>query len=194
MSGLKEFGESAARSVLERIGRGVSRVQERKPLPYDLLESDDAYLVVFDAPGVQRSDVQVRFLDGEVQVRVDRFRDFHEGFEMRFPGRGLSLDGTAELPDDAAVDARGATATLAANGTLRVEIPKDEQAHDVVVTDEESDEGVEATSSATDIDATDSDVGSTDSTDADDGELRTDDDHGADDGEGDDGNDAGLDR
>jgi HSP20 family molecular chaperone IbpA len=194
MSGLKEFGESAARSVLERIGRGVSRVQERKPLPYDLLESDDAYLVVFDAPGVQRSDVQVRFLDGEVQVRVDRFRDFHEGFEMRFPGRGLSLDGTAELPDDAAVDARGATATLAANGTLRVEIPKDEQAHDVVVTDEESDEGVEATSSATDIDATDSDVGSTDSTDADDGELRTDDDHGADDGEGDDGHDAGLDR
>ena len=136
MSGFKEFGESAARSVLERIGRGVGRVQERKPLPNDVLESDDAYLVVFDAPGVQRSDVQVRFLDGEVQVQIDRFRDFHEGFEMRFPGRGLSLDGSAELPDDAVVDATGANATLAANGTLRVEVPKDERAQDVAVTDE----------------------------------------------------------
>ena len=211
MSGLKEFGESAARSVLERIGRGVSRVQERKPLPYDLLESDDAYLVVFDAPGVQRSDVQVRFLDGEVQVRIDRFRDFHEGFEMRFPGRGLSLDGSAELPDDAAVDARGATATLGANGTLRVEIPKDEQARNVEVTDEDetTDVGVEATSSATDIDATDSGVESTDSTDADEdaagsegehdghdehGTAETDGEHDAADGEDDDGNDAGLDR
>ncbi|SFR40553.1 Molecular chaperone IbpA, HSP20 family [Halogeometricum rufum] len=211
MSGLKEFGESAARSVLERIGRGVSRVQERKPLPYDLLESDDAYLVVFDAPGVQRSDVQVRFLDGEVQVRIDRFRDFHEGFEMRFPGRGLSLDGSAELPDDAAVDARGATATLGANGTLRVEIPKDEQARNVEVTDEDetTDVGVEATGSATDIDATDSGVESTDSTDADEdaagsegehdghdehGTAETDGEHDAADGEDDDGNDAGLDR
>ncbi|MUV57258.1 Hsp20/alpha crystallin family protein [Halogeometricum sp. CBA1124] len=211
MSGLKEFGESAARSVLERIGRGVSRVQERKPLPYDLLESDDAYLVVFDAPGVQRSDVQVRFLDGEVQVRIDRFRDFHEGFEMRFPGRGLSLDGSAELPDDAAVDARGATATLGANGTLRVEIPKDEQARNVEVTDEDetTDVGVEATSSATDIDATDSGVESTDSTDADEdaagsegehdghdehGTAETDGEHDAADGEDDDENDAGLDR
>jgi HSP20 family molecular chaperone IbpA len=137
MSGLREFGESAAKSVLERVGRGVGRVQERKPLPYDLLESDDAYLVVFDAPGAQRSDVQVRFLDGEVQVRIDRFRDFYEGFEMRFPGRGLSLDGAAELPDDAAVDAAEATATLTESGTLRVRIPKDDRAQNVTVTEED---------------------------------------------------------
>jgi HSP20 family molecular chaperone IbpA len=140
MSGLREFGESAAMSVLERVGRGVSRVQERKPLPYDLLESEDAYLLVFDAPGVQRSDVQVRFLEGEVQVRIDRFRDFHEGFEMRFPGRGLSLDGSAELPDDASVNADEATATLTESGTLRVRIPKDERAQNVTVTDESDDE------------------------------------------------------
>ncbi|SFR37868.1 Hsp20/alpha crystallin family protein [Halogeometricum limi] len=185
MSGLKEFGESAARNVLERIGRGVSRVQERKPLPSDLLESDDAYLVVFDAPGVQRSDVQVRFLDGEVQVRIDRFRDFHEGFEMRFPGRGLSLDGSAKLPDDAAVDATEASATLAANGTLRVEIPKDERAQNVAVTDEE-DDGVEATSSATEIDAMDAgdvDADSGDGNDADEDGADADHSAGLDDGE-----------
>jgi HSP20 family molecular chaperone IbpA len=142
MSGLKEFGESAAREVLEKIGRGVSKVQERKPLAYDLLESDDAYLVVFDAPGATRSDVQVRFVESEVQVRIDRFRDFYEHFDMRFPGRGLSLDGTAELPDDAAVDAESAGATLKSNGTLHVTIPKTGAGKDVAVAD---DEGIETT-------------------------------------------------
>jgi HSP20 family molecular chaperone IbpA len=137
MSGLKEFGESAAREVLEKIGRGVSKVQERKPLAYDLLESDDAYLVVFDAPGATRSDVQVRFVESEVQVRIDRFRDFYEHFDMRFPGRGLSLDGSAELPDDAAVDAESAGATLKSNGTLHVTIPKTGAGKDVAVTDDE---------------------------------------------------------
>jgi HSP20 family molecular chaperone IbpA len=136
MTGIREIGESVANSVLERVGRGMSRVQERKPLPNDLLESDDAYLVVFDAPGVQRSDVQVRFLDGEVRVRIDRFREFYEGFEMRFPGRGLSLDGSVMLPDDAAVDAEGASATLTDTGTLRIRIPKERRATDVEVVDE----------------------------------------------------------
>ena len=121
---LKELGESIAESTVERVGRGVSRIQEQRPLPYDVLESDDAYLVVFDAPGVRRQDVQVRFLDGEVQVRIDRFRTFHEGYEMRFPGRGLALDGDVRLPDDAAVDAEEATATLRDDGTLAVRIPK----------------------------------------------------------------------
>jgi len=121
---LKELGESIAESTLERIGRGVSRVQEQRPLSYDVLESDDAYLVVFDAPGAQRKDVQVRFLDGEVRVRIDRFRDFYEGFEMRFPGRGLSLDGSAPIPQETAVDPDSATATVTGAGTLQVRLPK----------------------------------------------------------------------
>ena len=123
MSPIRELGESAANAVLDRIGRGVSRMQERKPLAGDVLESDDAYLVVFDAPGATRSDVQVRFVDGAVEVRIDRFRDFFEDFEMRFPGRGLSLSGRVDLPDGD-VNADAATATLAGNGTLRVHVPK----------------------------------------------------------------------
>jgi len=140
MTGFKQFGKSAASAVLERVGRGVSKVQERKPLPYDVLESEDAYLVVFDAPGVTRSDVQVRYVEGEVQVRLDRFRDLHEGFEMRFPGRGLSLDGRARLPPDADVDAGEASATLGDNGTLRVEVPKRASGTDVEVQSESDEE------------------------------------------------------
>ena len=136
MTDLKEFGKSTMSAVLERVGRGVGRMQERKPLPHDLLESDDAYLVIFDAPGATRSDVQVRFVNGDVTVRVDRFRDFHEGFEMRFPGRGLSLNGSVTLPDEASVDAERANATLSDNGTLRILIPKDGAGSEIQVEDE----------------------------------------------------------
>jgi HSP20 family molecular chaperone IbpA len=123
---IRELGEALGDTVVESVGRAVSRTQERRSLPADVLESDDAYLVVFDAPGVDGSDVQVRFEDNAVLVRFDRFRDFHEGFEMRFPGRGLTLDGEVTLPSDAAVDPDAATATLKDNGTLQVRIPKTE--------------------------------------------------------------------
>ena len=119
-----DFARSIGDAVVENIGRAAGRVQEKTPLPADLLESDDAYLVVFDAPDATASDVQVRYVDDRVEVRIDRFRDFYEDFEMRYPGRGLSLDGSVTLPADAVVDAKAATATLKQNGTLQVRVPK----------------------------------------------------------------------
>ena len=139
MSGLVESGRSALRSALERLGRGWGRVQERRPLSHDLLESDDAYLVVFDAPGVRGEDVNVRFRDHTVEVQLDRFRDFYEDAELVFPGRGLELTGTATLPEDADVTPRGATATVTTYGTLEVEIPKDDAVESVDVV--EADDG-----------------------------------------------------
>lgn len=121
---IRELGETIGDAVVESVGRAVGRTQEQRPLSADLLESDDAYLAVFDAPGVEAGDVQVRFEDGTVFARADRFRTFHDGFDMRFPGRGLSLDGSISLPDDAVVDAESATATLTDTGALQVEIPK----------------------------------------------------------------------
>jgi len=121
---LREFGRSVGGRVLRRIGRVAGSVQERRPIPVDLLESDDALLAVFDAAGATGSDVQVRFSRGAVHVRIDRFRDPHEDFEMRFPGRGLSLDGKVEIPDDVTIEAESATATLTDNGTLEVLLPK----------------------------------------------------------------------
>ena len=157
---LKSVGRSAVTTVLDRVGRGMGKVQERTPLPYDLLESDDAYLVVFDAPGTTRSDIQVRFRDGAVEVRVDRFRDFHEGFEMRFPGRGLSLDGRARLPPNASVDPAGAEARLTDDGTLQVTLPKAEPDEATTVTirdDEDADVGDRGGTDAGDRGGTDAD-------------------------------------
>lgn len=136
-----EIGKSVGNRVAERVGRVASRVQESRPLSVDLLEGEDAYLAVFDAPGVSGGDVQVRFTNGEVRVRLERFRELHEGFEMRLPGRGLSLDGHVRLPEGARVDAEAATATLKDNGTLEVRVPKGES--DATTVTIEDSEGID---------------------------------------------------
>ena len=136
MNRLTELGSSAVRTVLERVGRGIGRYQERRPLEHDLLESEEEYLIVFDAPGVAKEDVQVQFIDDTVEVRLERFRPFHEGFEMRFPGRGLTLTGSATLPEDADITPAGATAALTDAGTLKVRIRKDPRMTAVDVEDE----------------------------------------------------------
>lgn len=124
MTPIRKLGRSVGDAVLEGIGRAASRVQETTGLQADVLEDDEAYLVVFDTPGAARRDIQVRYSDGAVMVRVDRFREHREGFEMKFPGRGVSFDGRVSLPDDALVDAQKAEATLRENGTLHVRLPK----------------------------------------------------------------------
>lgn len=138
MTDLLDLGRSVVDAVAERVGRGISRLQERRPLAADLLESDEHYLIVFDAPGATASDVQVRFRSGEVRVRVDRFRSFHEGYEMRFPGRGLALTGRERLPPDADVDPTAASATVTDRGTLHVEVPTVETGEDVPVSDDDA--------------------------------------------------------
>ena len=124
------LGDSIGDAIFGNLGRAAGRVQENKPLPADLLESEDAYLVVFDAPGAVASDLQVRYVEDRVEVRLDRFREFYDDYEMKYPGRGLALDGSVTLPEDAVVDAEAASATLKRNGTLHVLIPK-AAAHDV---------------------------------------------------------------
>jgi len=121
---MRQLTRSIGDTIFENIGRAAGRFQENRPLPADVLESDDAYLVVFDAPGVTATDVQVRYVEDRVEVRIDRFRDFHDGFEMVYPGRGLSLAGSATLPEGVPVDTESATATLRDDGTLQVRIPK----------------------------------------------------------------------
>lgn len=127
---IREVGVSIGRAVLDGIGRATSRLQESRALSADLLESDDAYLAVFDAPGVTAADIGVRFKDNTVSVQIDRFREFYDGYEMVFPGRGLALTGDVELPEGASVEADRAEATLTQNGTLEVLIPKSKAEND----------------------------------------------------------------
>lgn len=127
---LWEYGRSVGNAVAERVGRAASRVQEESPLPADVLESDDEFLIVFDAPGATASDVQVEVVGHTVEVRIDRFRAFRENFDMLFPGRGLELDGSVTLPTDVPIDGAAAEAELKDSGTLHVTVPKREGTDD----------------------------------------------------------------
>ncbi len=121
---MRGVGKSVGSAVLGTLGRVMARTQEKRGLPVDVLESDDAFLAIFDAPGAHSSDIRVRFEDNTIFVELDRFRTETEGYEMTYPGRGLTLDGQATLPEDASVDPSGASATLKTDGTLQVRVPK----------------------------------------------------------------------
>lgn len=110
--------------ALEAVGAAIGRIQEQRGLSVDLLESDEAYLAVFDAPDVRANDVAVEFENGTLRVFADRFRDERDTFDLRFPGRGLALDGEISLPPEATVDPEAATATVTERGTLEVLLPK----------------------------------------------------------------------
>lgn len=126
----KDLGRSVGNALYRQVGRANGHIQNHRSLPVDVLESESSYLVVFDAPGSEPDDIQVRYLGGSVRIRIERFREFRERFEMRFPGRGMELDGEAELPADAIVDPDAGTARLTESGTLRIEIPKAESIDD----------------------------------------------------------------
>lgn len=143
--------ESVGRFLYRQVGRANGRTQSYRSLPVDVLEGDTSYLVVFDAPGAEPDDVQVRYLGGNVRIRIERFRRYRDRFEMRFPGRGMDLGGEAELPPDAIVNPDAGTATLTETGTLTVEIPKDASSPASAAGDdalEEGDSGAETRAGA----------------------------------------------
>jgi HSP20 family molecular chaperone IbpA len=125
---IRDAGERLGRALLDGIGRVAGRFQEHRSLPADLLESDDAYLAVFDAPGATAENISVRCRGNTLTISIDRFREFRDGYEMCFPGRGLALAGEVELPQGATVDADAADATLTRAGTVEVLVPKIEHA------------------------------------------------------------------
>lgn len=121
---IPEFARPIETAALEALGRTAARVHEEGGLETDLYEGEAEYLVVVDAPGAEAPDVQTRFLEDTLEVRIDRFRAFREEFELRYPGRGVTLSARVPLPADATVDPEGATATLQEDGTVWVRLPK----------------------------------------------------------------------
>lgn len=147
---IQDVGESLRSSLAETVGQLFGRAQEQRPLPADLYESDNEFLAIFDAPGAEPLDIQVTYDDSAIEVQVDRFREFYDGFEMAFPGRGLTLDGRVELPEDESVDPTEAAATLREDGTLHIRVPKvdddttaESEDDSVTAIDDESESGAD---------------------------------------------------
>lgn len=87
----------------------------------DLLESEDAYLLVLDLPGVDPDSVEVGTEMGRLVVEARRAKDVPLGFAYVSEDRSLFLDAEVPLPPDAT--GTGAEATLG-DGVLEVHLPK----------------------------------------------------------------------
>ncbi len=91
----------------------------------DLLESDDAYLIVLDLPGVTADTAEFRVERGRLVVEARRNKDVPPEFRYVDEDRSLFVDAELPLPPDAT----GAGASAEAdNGVFEVRIPKREAA------------------------------------------------------------------
>ncbi|WP_162224455.1 Hsp20/alpha crystallin family protein [Halorussus amylolyticus] len=91
----------------------------------DLLESDDAYLLVVDLPGATEATVDVGIDDGRLDIEARREKDVPMEFSYLQEERSLFLDADLPLPPDAT--GAGAEATID-RGVLELRLPKREAA------------------------------------------------------------------
>lgn len=103
-------------SSLKRALQGLPRAAAA-----DLLERDDAYLLVIDLPGATADTTEITVDDSRLRIEAQREKTAPEGFRYRREERSLFMDLELPLPPDAAPD--GAVATLEV-GVLELHLPK----------------------------------------------------------------------
>ncbi|WP_435124613.1 Hsp20/alpha crystallin family protein [Halobaculum sp. D14] len=99
----------------------------------DLLERDDAYLLVVDLPGASAETTDVVFEGDRLRIEARREKKPPAEFDYVEENRSLFLEATLPLPRDAAGDGDASMD----RGVLEVRLPKRTAAeHAVPVTDE----------------------------------------------------------
>lgn len=91
------------------------------PVFADVLESDDAYLLVLDLPGVDAEDCEVSTGGGTVSISATREADVPEDFSSVDRRRSTDLEFHLPLPPDAASE--GAEGSMD-RGVLELRLPK----------------------------------------------------------------------
>lgn len=87
----------------------------------DLLESEEAYLLVIDLPGVRADTVEATVENGRLGIEARREKDVPPEFRYRSEDRSLFLDLEIPLPPDAT--GRNADAEME-QGVLELRLPK----------------------------------------------------------------------
>lgn len=87
----------------------------------DVLESDDAYLLVVDLPGASADTTGVTVSGNRLQIEARREKDLPHEFEYVEENRPLFLDVDVPLPPDATDEE--ATASMD-RGVLEIRLPK----------------------------------------------------------------------
>jgi HSP20 family molecular chaperone IbpA len=88
---------------------------------FDLLESEAAYLLVLDVPGVTAESLDIAIEDGRISIDARREKAPEDDYRYVTENRTLLVDVDLPLPDDAS-DA-GAEATVD-RGVLELTLPK----------------------------------------------------------------------
>lgn len=87
----------------------------------DVLESDRAYLLVLDLPGVTADSLSASVEGGTLVVEAERAKDVPDGFAFVREDRSLFLDLEIPLPPDVSgADAAGSVE----RGVLELRLPK----------------------------------------------------------------------
>ncbi|WP_121741576.1 Hsp20/alpha crystallin family protein [Natronorubrum halophilum] len=88
---------------------------------FDLLESEDAYLLVLDVPGVTADSLTLTVEDGRISIEAHREKDPNEDYRYLEENRSLFLDVELPLPADAVETESEATVE---RGVLELTLPK----------------------------------------------------------------------
>ncbi len=109
---------------------------------FDLLESEEGYLLVLDVPGVSAETLDVTVDGGRIEVEARRRKAVPEGYRYLEENRAMFVDADLPLPRDATE--QGAEASVE-NGVLELYVPKREgraeTSIDVVEADEDAQSG-----------------------------------------------------
>lgn len=96
----------------------------------DILESDEAYLLVLDLPGATADTVDVTVENGHLQIEARRQKDVSRDYRFLSEDRSLFLDVDIPLPPDAAGhEAEGSVD----RGTLELHVPKQSAASETTI-------------------------------------------------------------
>ncbi|QFU82678.1 Hsp20/alpha crystallin family protein [Natronorubrum aibiense] len=88
---------------------------------FDLLESEDAYLLVLDIPGVSAETLELSVEDGRISIDAHREKDPEDDFRYLEENRPLFLEFDLPLPADTTGTASEA---VVERGVLELTLPK----------------------------------------------------------------------
>lgn len=106
---------SALRDALRDLPDGVF---------FDLLESEDDYVLVLDVPGVPADTVEFAVEDERIVIEARREKTVPDDYEYIEENRSLFLDVELPLPDDATSEGTDASVE---RGVLTARLPKDDR-------------------------------------------------------------------
>jgi HSP20 family protein len=128
--------QSHARELMERAWPGFAAgAGDVWAPPVDIEETDDAWIVEAELPGVERNDVDIEVRDSEVRISGELKERERQGILRRRARRVGRFEFRVALPGD--TDADNVDASMK-NGVLTVRIPKAEtsEPHRIEVRDE----------------------------------------------------------